>query len=145
LRSGFTTTLVGDNQIAFQQARERRTLDIHPRTVAIVEDDPSMGRSIERLLNAHGFATEVYPSAASFLSRKLLSLASCVVLDIQFDGMSGIELQHKLRESGIELPVIFITASDDKELERRGIEAGCVAYLHKPFPGKLLLDAINQI
>ena len=81
------------------------------RTVAVVEDDPSMRRSVERLLNAHGFATEGYASAEAFLGRTSGSQAVCVILDIHLDGMTGIELRRQLTVSGSALPVIFMTAN----------------------------------
>jgi FixJ family two-component response regulator len=125
-------------------AAERYNLASPPSTVAVVEDDPSMRRSLERLLNAHGFATEGYSSAEAFLDRDASIQIDCIVLDIHLDGMSGIELRHRLKHSGSRLPVIFITAVDDDTLELQGVQAGCVAYLHKPFPSDLLLGAINR-
>jgi FixJ family two-component response regulator len=119
-------------------------LERAPRTVAIVEDDPSMRTSVERLLNAHGFATEVYSSAEAFLRREAASRIGCIVLDINLGGMSGIELRRHLKGAGSRVPVIFITAVDDKALELEGTEAGCVAYLHKPFPAASLIGAVNK-
>jgi FixJ family two-component response regulator len=112
--------------------------------VAVVEDDPSMRKSIERLLNTHGFATEGYSSAETFLSRDAAGQIDCIVLDIHFDGMSGVELRYHLKASGSKVPVIFITAVDDDALERKVLQAGCVAYLHKPFPTALLISAITK-
>jgi FixJ family two-component response regulator len=120
------------------------TLERRPRTVAVVEDDPSMRRSLERLLNAHGFPTQGYTSAEAFLSRDASIQIDCIVLDIHLDGISGIELQHRLKHSGSRLPVIFITAVDDDTLELQGVQAGCVAYLHKPFPAASLIGAVNK-
>ncbi len=71
-----------------------------PRTIAIVEDDASMRRSVRRLLNAHGFATEEYPSAESFLQRTVGGEVECLVLDVDLGGMSGIELQRRLKDDG---------------------------------------------
>lgn len=82
--------------------------------MAVVEDDPSMRRSVERLLNAHGFVTEGYASAEAFLHRDTKSRIGCLVLDIHLRGMSGIELRHRLKSAGSKLPVVFITAVDDK-------------------------------
>ncbi len=103
-----------------------------------------MLRSVERLLNANGFLTEGYSSAEAFLSQAHTSLVRCIVLDIHLGGMSGIELWHRLGHVGINLPVIFITAVDDETLERDALNAGCVAYLHKPFPAESLVAAINS-
>lgn len=115
-----------------------------PRTVAVVEDDPSMRRSIERLLNAHGYQTRGYASAETFLEGESASMVGCVVLDIHLGNMSGIKLRHRLSDSGSSLPVIFITAVDDDALEAQALAAGCLAYLHKPFAAKLLLSAIDK-
>jgi FixJ family two-component response regulator len=119
-------------------------LEIPPRTVAVVEDDPSMRRSIERLLNAHGYKTEGYGSAEGFLERDIAGDIGCAVLDIHLGKMSGIQLRCRLRDTGSSLPVIFITAVDDETLEEKALESGCVAYLHKPFAAKLLLSAIDE-
>ena len=115
-----------------------------PPSVAVVDDDLSIRKSIERLLNAHGFTTEVFASAEAFLSRGYLNQITCLVLDIHLGGMSGIELQRQLVAAGTKLPVIFITAIDEEDLELAALEAGCVAYLHKPFPAASLIGAIRK-
>ncbi|TIM07137.1 response regulator [Mesorhizobium sp.] len=115
-----------------------------PRTVAIVEDDPSMRRSIERLLNAHGHQTHGYASAETFLESDFVGTIGCLVLDIHLGNMSGIQLRRWLRDFGSSLPVIFITAVDDDALEAEARDAGCVAYLHKPFAARFLLLAIDD-
>jgi FixJ family two-component response regulator len=103
-----------------------------------------MRRGVERLLNAHGFPTEGYDSAETFLDRETPSNIVCIVLDIDLQGMSGIELRHRLKDSGSRLPVIFITAIDDDALELQAVQAGCIACLHKPFPAASLISAINR-
>jgi len=112
--------------------------------VAVVEDDPSMRKSVARLLNAHGFATEGYASAEAFLNRATSSEIGCIVLDVHLGGISGIELWHRLKDGGSKIKVIFITAVDDQALEQEAVKAGCVAYLHKPFPAESLIDAIER-
>jgi len=125
-------------------SEERHKLESPRRTVAVVENDPSMRRSVERLLNAHGFPTKGYTSAEAFLGRDAEIKIGCIVLDVHLDGMSGIELRHRLKDSGTNFPVIFITAIDDDALELEAAEVGCIAYLHKPFPASLLIAAINK-
>ena len=115
-----------------------------PRTIAIVEDDASMRRSVRRLLNAHGFATEEYPSAESFLQRTIGGEVECLVLDVDLGGMSGIELQRRLKDDGSCPPVIFITALEDEALQADAERAGCFAYLRKPFSGSALIESINE-
>lgn len=119
-------------------------MDIRPRTVAVVEDNPSMRTSVERLLNACGLTTEGYSSAEAFLSHATPAELGCIVLDIHLAGMSGMELRRRLKTVHSKLPVIFITAIDDDALELEARRVGCVAYLHKPFPAASLIDAINE-
>ncbi|CAN7345905.1 response regulator [Phyllobacterium sp. LjRoot231] len=114
-----------------------------PWTIAVVEDDPSMLRSVQRLLNVHGFTTEGFSSAEAYLDRAVLKI-DCLVLDVDLGGMSGIELQRQLRDSGSKLPVIFMTALEDDALETEAARAGCIAYLRKPFAAASLIDAIDK-
>src|SRR6266545_3127041 len=113
------------------------------KLVVVVDDDGSMLKSLERLLNAYGFDTEVFPSAEAFLARTCAREAACLVLDIHLGGMSGVELRRRLAVSGSAVPVIFMTAFDDEGTHEEAVEAGCVAYLHKPFPARLLIGAIE--
>jgi FixJ family two-component response regulator len=112
--------------------------------VAVVEDDPGMLQSIERLLKAYKFETATFSSAEAFLDDAASSVVKCLVLDIDLGGMSGIELRQRLTASGSSLPVIFITAVDDEAIREMAIKSGCVAYLRKPFPGSVLIGAINK-
>lgn len=114
-----------------------------PWRIAVVEDDPSMLRSVQRLLNAHGYTTEGYSSAEAYLDRPDTKI-DCLVLDVDLGGMSGIELQRRLRASGSRLPVIFVTALEDAALEAEAARTGCVAYLRKPFPSALLIKALEE-
>jgi FixJ family two-component response regulator len=114
-------------------------------TVAIVDDDASLRRSVGRLLNAYGIASVEYSSAEAFLAQHASTDVACLVLDIDLDGgMSGIELQRRLKETGINLPVIFITALDDRRLQTEAEQAGCIAYLRKPFAGVGLVAAVKE-
>jgi FixJ family two-component response regulator len=114
------------------------------RVVAVVEDDPAMLQSIERLLNAYKFETATFSSAEAFLDGAASSIVTCLVLDIDLGGMSGIELRQRLAAAGSNLPVIFISAIDDEMTREMAIESGCVAYLPKPFLGSVLVGAINE-
>lgn len=119
-------------------------METRPCTVAVVEDNPSMRTSVERLLNAYGLTTEGYPSAETFLSHATPAELGCIVLDIHLADMSGIELRHRLKTAHCRLPVIFITAVDDDALELEARRVGCVAYLHKPFPAASLIGAVKE-
>ena len=111
------------------------------KTVAVVDDDRSMRVGVERLLNAHGFA-KVFASAEAFLDRAAAA-ADCLVVDIDLGGMSGVELRRRLADRGCAVPTIFMTALDDEATHARALEAGCIAYLLKPFPSRCLIDAVK--
>ena len=112
------------------------------KIVAVVDNDPSMRVSLERLLQAQGFGTEIFPSAEAFLGAG--STADCLLLDIHLDGMGGFELRRRLSSAGSRLPVIFMTAFDDDATRHEAANLGCVAYLRKPFAGHLLMEAITD-
>lgn len=103
-----------------------------------------MLKGVARLLKAHGFGTEDYTSAEAFLGASAATKAACLVLDINLGGISGIELQRQLAATGHKLPIIFMTAAERKADHRAAREAGCVAYLRKPVPARLLLEAIDK-
>jgi FixJ family two-component response regulator len=114
------------------------------KIVAVVDNDPSMLRAAETLLDAHGFATETFASAEEFLNRGAATQVDCLLLDIYLGGMSGVKLRRQLEASGSTLPVIFMTAHDDEAIRRQALKAGCVAYLRKPFQGRQLIEAIEK-
>jgi FixJ family two-component response regulator len=113
--------------------------------VIVVDDDPSLLRAVQRVLQVHGFETEVFSSVEGFLEGAHLDEATCLVLDVHLQHMSGIELRRQLTLSGHSLPVIFITAVESETTRKAALEAGCVAYLHKPFPSDRLIGAIKTI
>ncbi|OWW04605.1 two-component system response regulator [Rhizobium sp. R72] len=117
-------------------------MDTLRRTVAVIDDDASLRRSVVRLLNAYGFPAIEYSSAEAFLRRDLAPSIDCLVLDIDLGGMSGLELQARLKVTGWNLPVIFITALEDERLRIRAERTGCVAYMRKPFSGAELISVI---
>jgi FixJ family two-component response regulator len=113
------------------------------KLVVVVDDDHSMLRSLERLLSASGFDAEVFSSAEAFLARTNAREAVCLVLDIHLGGMSGIELRRRLAASGSAVPVVFMTAFDDDRTHEEAMRVGCIACLHKPFPARMLIRAIE--
>ena len=112
--------------------------------IAVVDDDPSMLRAMESLLDAHGFATSLFASAEEFLARRPAVQVNCLLLDIHLGGMSGIELNNRLKASGNELPVIFMTAVEGEAICVQALKAGGIACLRKPFPARQLIDAIEK-
>jgi FixJ family two-component response regulator len=115
------------------------------RTIAVIDDNPSMLTGLYRLLSAHGFRVLTFASAELFLESCATCEADCLVLDIHLGGISGIDLQRRLTSSGTDLPVIFMTAIDDPATRQEAFDAGCVAYLCKPFLANLLINAINKV
>jgi FixJ family two-component response regulator len=115
------------------------------RTIAVIDDNPSMLKGIDRLLSAHGFRVQTFTSAELFLENLAACEADCLLLDIHLGGISGIDLQRRLTSSGTDLPVIFMTAIDNEATRQEAFDAGCVAYLRKPFLANLLIEAINKV
>ena len=118
-------------------------MQAHTKVIAVVDDDPSMLSAADNLLGAHGFATLKFLSAEEFLGSAAATQADCLLLDIHLSGLSGIELRHKLKSSHPGLPVIFMTALDDEAVGQQAVRAGCVTFLHKPFPAHQLIKAIE--
>ena len=115
-----------------------------PKVVAVIDDDADILKATGRLLKAHGFRPESFASAEAFLARNSAHELACLIVDIHLGGISGIELQRRLKASGTRLPIIFITAIEDDATRRAAMAAGCVAYLRKPFAARLLIDAIDN-
>jgi len=114
------------------------------RMVAIVEDDPAMRKSLERLLRANGYTTTALYSAEDFLQSGVADHAVALILDIHLGGMSGIELRRRLLSAGSQLPVIFITAYEDQAIRAEAHATGCVDFLTKPFEPSRLMDALER-
>jgi FixJ family two-component response regulator len=109
--------------------------------IAIVDDDPRVRESLESLIESAGFAAQVFACGDDFLRRGHLSETGCLITDIRMPGMDGLELQRRIRLARPELPVIFITAHHDDDLERRAFAEGAVCFVHKPFDAGELLRA----
>jgi len=103
-----------------------------------------MLRSVKRLLREHGFTAVLFDSAEAFQSQANLDNAFCVILDVNLNDGSGIELREHLVRRGISLPVIFITGNDSEATRRAALASGCSAFLTKPFPAQSLIDPIQK-
>ena len=112
-------------------------------SVAIVDDDESVRRALQRLLHASDLIAETYASGQEFLdSLKSRRRPDCLVLDLQMPGMNGLEVQRELTNAGLRLPVVVITGHDESGAGARCLSAGAAAYLRKPFDDRTILDAI---
>ena len=115
------------------------------KRIIVLDDDPNVLRAVKRVLKTHGFDVEVFDTVQGFLGSPRLGDASCFVLDIDLNGTSGIELRRQLTNAGVSVPVIFITGADKPASHQAALEAGCVAYLEKPFPSSALIEEIEKI
>jgi FixJ family two-component response regulator len=111
--------------------------------VLVVEDDPSMRKTVDSLLRSVGLRTEVFESSDAFLKSKLPGAPSCLVLDVRLPGKSGLSIQSDLAAEGIDLPIIFISGHADVPMSVRAMKAGALEFLIKPFRDQDLLDAVE--
>src|SRR4029453_860671 len=111
--------------------------------VFVVDDDPSMRRSLESLLRSVGLDVHLYSSAQEFMLAKRPDIPGCLVLDVRLPGMSGLTFQEELAKAGVAVPVIFITGHGDVPMTVRAMKAGAIEFLTKPFDDQVLLDAIH--
>ena len=112
--------------------------------ISIVDDDESVRRTTTLLIESFGFRAAAFESAETFLRSGHLHDTSCLVVDVQMPGIDGLQLQSQLAAAGCRIPIIFITAYDDKESRRRAMQAGAVAFLGKPFSDEQLLETIHS-
>jgi FixJ family two-component response regulator len=112
--------------------------------VFVIDDDADVRASIEGLLESVGLPSESFGSTRQFLERRGAEGPSCLVLDVQLPGESGMDFQQHLREAGIEIPIIFITGHGDIPMSVKAMKSGAIEFLTKPFHDQDLLDAIQQ-
>jgi FixJ family two-component response regulator len=113
-------------------------------TVLIIDDDSRMRAAMQRLLKTVGLHSESFATPEDFLQHKPPDGPSCLVLDVRLPGMSGLDLQCKLNEAGVEIPIIFITGHGDIPMTVKAMKSGAVEFLTKPFRDQDLIDAIQQ-
>ena len=112
--------------------------------VFVVDDDPGILKGVKRLLRQHGYDSVLFSSAEAFRNHGDFETACCIILDINLNNESGIELRCCLKAAGISLPVIYITANDDPAVRSAAVQSGCIAYLTKPFQAKSLIEPIEK-
>jgi FixJ family two-component response regulator len=113
-------------------------------TVFIVDDDRGMRQAIQDLVESIGLRAEAFATGQDFLRKQLTSGPNCLVLDVRLPQMSGLDFQRQLAETGVQIPIIFITAHGDIPMSVRALKSGAVEFLTKPFRDQDLLDAIQQ-
>jgi FixJ family two-component response regulator len=112
--------------------------------IAIIDDDESVRVAMGGMVESFGYAPVTFESANDFLKSDKLPDASCLILDVQMPGMSGLELHSQLIASGRRIPTIFVTAFPDKRVRDRATRAGGVCFLSKPFGRNDLLGCIES-
>src|SRR6266481_5498116 len=113
------------------------------RLVAIVDDDQSMQSALQDLIESDGLSPVCFSSAQQFLDSEARHKTVCLIADIRMPGMSGLELQEKLKTKGCRIPIIFITAHGDAEMRTHAMRDGALAFLNKPFDDAVLLEIIH--
>lgn len=113
-------------------------------TVFVVDDDQAVRTSLELLMRSVGHRVETFQSAQEFLDSGAATRRGCLILDIRMAGMSGLELQHRLKETGSLLPVIVITGHGDVPIAVRAMKDGAMEFLEKPFSKQLLLEHVRE-
>ncbi|MHC5145116.1 MAG: response regulator, partial [Planctomycetota bacterium] len=112
--------------------------------IFVVDDDESVCRSLRRLIQSVGLHVRTFNSANEFLDQGCQNMYGCLLLDAKMPHMSGLELQKRLIETGCKIPIIFMSAHEDRLSTEHALRAGALAYLQKPFEGQLLIEKINQ-
>jgi FixJ family two-component response regulator len=113
------------------------------KTIAIIDDDVAALEATGGLLRSLGYCTALFGSAEEFLASEGVRISSCVISDVRMPGMSGVELQQRLIDGLIEIPVIFVTAFAEEHVRRRVLAAGAYGYLTKPFDPRRLVSCLD--
>ena len=114
------------------------------QTVFVVDDDEAVRDSLGALLESAGFEVESFGSGADFLDRLDPKRGGCIVLDVRMPGLSGLEIQEKLTEKRIALPVIIITGHGDVPIAVQAIKAGAIDFIEKPFGDDVILESVGR-
>ena len=114
-----------------------------PAVVFVVDDDPSMRRSLETLLRSVGLDVHLFSSAQEFMQAKRPDAPGCLVLDVRMPGMSGLDLLRYLADTRARIPVIMLTAHAHEDTRQRTLQAGAAAFFKKPFDSAELVEAVR--
>ena len=112
--------------------------------VLVVDDDSGILEGLERLLRAHAYVPILFSSAEAFNNHTDFDSTVCVILDINLNDGSGIELRHRLRADGISVPVIYMTGNEDPAVREAALDSGCIAFLTKPFSTQSLIEPLKK-
>ena len=116
----------------------------HKPLVAVVDDDQSVRKALENLMNSVGLEVKLFASAEDYLDSDTALQTDCAIFDVRLPGITGLELQQRLRAEGRSVPVIIITAQGDDKTQDEAVAAGAIAFLKKPFKEEVLLTALES-
>jgi FixJ family two-component response regulator len=111
----------------------------------VVDDDPSILKGVERLLRWHDYEPILFSSAKAFENHTDFENAVCVILDINLNDGSGIELRYGLKAAGNHVPVIYMTGNDSPAIRKAALDSGCIAFLTKPFSTQELIEPLKRV
>jgi FixJ family two-component response regulator len=111
--------------------------------ISIVDDDRSLREATKGLVRSFGYGADAFASAEEFLQSDRVNDSSCLILDVNMPGLSGIELQSQLIARGNRMPIIFITAVPEETTRAKAIEAGAIGFLSKPFREEWLINHLD--
>lgn len=112
--------------------------------VAVIDDDLSVRRGLDRLLRSAGYRVATFASARDFLEHSGYDGLACLVIDVSMPGQSGLDLHEMLSGAGHDIPVVFVTGHGDISMAVRAMKAGAVDFLPKPFDDRTFLDAVQR-
>jgi FixJ family two-component response regulator len=111
--------------------------------VFVIDDDESICRSLRRLMTSVGFRVRTFTSGKDFLNQGCQTMSGCIVLDVKMPEISGLDVQKRLNDSGVKIPIIFMSAHQESAAREQAVSAGAIAFLQKPFDGQVLIKTIN--
>jgi FixJ family two-component response regulator len=112
--------------------------------VLVVDDDPGVLKGVQRLLRAHPYEPILFSSAEAFKSHTDFETAACVILDINLNDGSGLELRQDLKTAGVSVAVIYITGNETPAVRKAAMDSGCIAFLTKPFSAQALIEPVKK-
>ena len=131
-------------QMPFKRDRTMpSTMNSKKPVVFIVDDDVSVRELLEHLILAAGWEPVIFDLAVQFLERTVVSGPSCLILDVNMPGLSGLDLQREMATDGRKIPIIFVTGYDDVPMTLQAMKAGAVEFLTKPIDTSALLQAVR--
>ena len=113
--------------------------------VLVVDDDLGILQGVQRLLRLHAYEPILFSSAEAFKNHTDFKKVVCVILDINLNDGSGIDLRHRLKAAGIRVPVIYITGNEEPAVRKAALDSGCIAFLTKPFSVQDLMEPLNSV